>query len=192
MLAVWLGECHDGRTAYRLNLMSMKIFSQSVDESAQPSTVNTSLAARGQSIARSASHAFVFALAACIFVIFLVGLQIMVIGGMDLLGLSPQVSFLCFNVVLMVLFFLFMRPALRSSGWRVWKGNSTLSDVAATHNGTFCVNTTSQAHEICKVLIIRRSAKDDRGQVRNMQAESQETWRTFDERSKRDEVTFNA
>jgi hypothetical protein len=172
--------------------MSMKIFSQSVNERAQPSAINTALAACFQSLTRSASKAFVFALAACGFVIFLAVLQILVVGGMDLLGLAPQVSFLCLNVALMVLFFLLVRPALRLSGWRVWQRNLTLSEVAATHNGIFCVNTSSQAQEICKVLIIRRSAKDDRGKVKNAQAESQETWRTCHERSKRDEINFNA
>lgn len=172
----------------------MKTFSQSqsVNMRVRQSAIKTALAVHCQSIARSASKAIVFALAAGCLVIVLAALQISFIGGMDVLGIAPQVSFLCLNVALLALFYFLLRPALPSSIRGAWRRNSVSSEAAAVNSRIFRMNASLHAQPMCKVLIIRRSAKDDRRKVKNAQAEQHGTWRTFDEKGERDEVTFNA
>lgn len=142
-------------------------------------------AARRLNIARRRLSASALLLVACCIFIVLFALQILFVGGMDVLGLAPQVSFLCLNIALIVLFSsLAFHPALLKL-WRARRQAPAASRTAETVGEAFRTNTSVTARSICKVLVIRRKAVEAGEATR-------ETRRNFERASKRREVGFNA
>jgi len=170
-----------------LNFKSMKIFSDSqvVNMREEQPSIRAALVARCRSVTRGWLAASVFLLSVCCLLIALAALQVLFIGGMDTLGVAPQVSFLCLSIALMALFSLLAFPSMRLNLRRARRQSSTPSEAAKTNSIISGVITSEPTRAVCKVLVIKRLAKD-------AQAERREAWQNFDGRSKRLEVTLDA
>jgi hypothetical protein len=104
------------------------------------------------------THGLVFMLSLHVLVVLFLGAQLVFIGGLDRLGLSPQSTFVIFNVAVLLLV---VGPGLASPfrivRWAMSRFSGHMDgSIASVQTRLLPCNTGGRLEPICKTLIIRR------------------------------------
>ena len=164
----------------------MKILSwgSTLNMKEKQASVKAKILACFRGVARGSRAACGFLLAAGCLLFALAALQVLFIGGTNTLGVAPQISFLWLNITLIAFFSFFAFPSLRLNLRRTRQRKLGSPEAAKASDRPYGICASVRSRPVCKVLVIRRLAKERAIRPRVGR-------RTFDERGRSHEATFN-